>query len=77
MEKIYLSLDPLHARAHGCAGDLHAPLEGRSIGRVVDSQDSLLAVGDLVFHRNGWRMHALVRPEVFESCYRCWGSRNF
>jgi NADPH-dependent curcumin reductase CurA len=40
--------------------DFRAPLEGRSIGRVVDSEDSQLAVGNLVFHRKGWRTHALV-----------------
>ncbi|WSQ60701.1 NADP-dependent oxidoreductase [Streptomyces sp. NBC_01217] len=36
------------------------PLEGRTVGRVVASRDPALAEGDLVFHRQGWRTHALV-----------------
>lgn len=63
VENIYLSVDPYMRECMDALWDLHAPLEGRSIGRVVDSQDARLAVGDLVFHRNGWRTHALVRPE--------------
>ncbi len=61
VENVYLSVDPYMRECMDALWDLHAPLEGRSIGRVVDSQDSHLAVGDLVFHRNGWRTHALVR----------------
>lgn len=39
---------------------LHAPLEGRSIGRAIDAGSSGLNVGELVFHREGWRSHAAV-----------------
>jgi hypothetical protein len=60
VENVYLSVDPYMRECMDALWDLHAPLEGRSIGRVVDSQDPHLAVGDLVFHRNGWRTHALV-----------------
>lgn len=60
VENIYLSVDPYMRQAMNEIWQLHAPLEGRSIGRVVDSRDSGLQVGDLVFHRDGWRTHALV-----------------
>src|SRR5258708_39113521 len=62
VENIYLSVDPYMRECMDALWDLHAPLEGRSIDRVVNSQDSRLAVGDLVFHRNRWRTHALVPP---------------
>jgi hypothetical protein len=61
VENVYLSVDPYMRECMDALWDLHAPLEGRSIGRVVDSQDPQLEVGDLVFHRNAWRTHALVR----------------
>jgi NADPH-dependent curcumin reductase CurA len=60
VENIYLSVDPYMRQAMDENWPLHTPLEGRSIGHVVDSRDSGLQVGDLVFHRNGWRTHALV-----------------
>ena len=43
--------------------DLHTPLEGRAIGRVTESRTPALAVGDLVFHRQSWRTHAVVTPD--------------
>lgn len=60
VENVYLSVDPY---MRGCMdGDwaLNAPLEGRTIGRVVESRDPGLTAGQLVFHRKGWRTHALV-----------------
>ncbi|MEZ0065559.1 NADPH-dependent curcumin reductase CurA [Streptacidiphilus sp. MAP12-20] len=63
VENLYLSVDPYMREAMDGAWALNAPLEGRSIGRVVDSTTPGLAVGDLVFHRMAWRTHALVRPE--------------
>ncbi|MEV7519946.1 NADP-dependent oxidoreductase [Streptomyces sp. NPDC091371] len=63
VQNLLLSVDPYH-RGMMDGGDggfaLGTPLEGRSVGRVVASRDPGLAEGDLVFHRAGWRTHALV-----------------
>ncbi|MFF4186399.1 zinc-binding dehydrogenase [Streptomyces sp. NPDC001691] len=59
VENLYLSVDPYHREVMD-AGPLHTPLEGRALGRVLASRDPGLAEGDLVFHRQGWRTHALV-----------------
>ncbi|WP_042421163.1 NADP-dependent oxidoreductase [Streptacidiphilus anmyonensis] len=63
VENLYLSVDPYMREMMDDGWALHAPLEGRSVGRVVESGTPELAVGDLVFHRHAWRTHALVRPE--------------
>ncbi|MFH9088212.1 zinc-binding dehydrogenase [Streptomyces sp. NPDC017673] len=34
-----------------------------ALGRVVASRTPALAEGEVVFHRQGWRTHAVVRPE--------------
>ncbi|MFF4368900.1 NADP-dependent oxidoreductase [Streptomyces sp. NPDC001594] len=63
VENLLLSVDPYHrGLMDGGEGgfELNAPLEGRSVGRVLASRDPGLAEGDLVFHRSGWRTHALV-----------------
>ncbi|GAA0389429.1 NADP-dependent oxidoreductase [Streptomyces luteireticuli] len=60
VENILLSVDPYMREAMDAEWELNTPLEGRSLGRVVESRDPALAVGDLVFHRAGWRTHALV-----------------
>ncbi|MBH1938382.1 NADP-dependent oxidoreductase [Streptomyces sp. AV19] len=60
VENVLLSVDPYMREAMDAGWELNAPLEGRSVGRVVESRDPALAVGDLVFHRKGWRTHALV-----------------
>ncbi|GLV81162.1 NADP-dependent oxidoreductase [Streptomyces lavendulae subsp. lavendulae] len=63
VENLLLSVDPYHrGMMDGGEGGfaLHSPLEGRSVGRVTASRDPGLAEGDLVFHRSGWRTHALV-----------------
>ncbi|GAA3574740.1 NADP-dependent oxidoreductase [Nonomuraea rosea] len=62
VENLYLSVDP-YMRERMDVGDLGVPMEGRSLGRVADSRDPRLTAGDLVFHRQGWRSHALVAPE--------------
>ncbi|MER5642368.1 NADP-dependent oxidoreductase [Kitasatospora sp. NPDC002227] len=63
VENIYLSVDPyMRQRMNEGLSELHTPIEGRSIGRVVESRAPELRPGDLVFHREGWRTHALVRP---------------
>lgn len=59
VENLYLSVDPYHREVMD-EGPLGTLLEGRALGRVLASRDPGLAVGDLVFHRQGWRTHALV-----------------
>ncbi|AUG77827.1 NADP-dependent oxidoreductase [Kitasatospora sp. MMS16-BH015] len=64
VENVYLSVDPyMREVMDEGVGELHTPMEGRSIGRVISSATPQLRTGDLVFHRQGWRTHALVRPE--------------
>ncbi|WP_406737742.1 NADP-dependent oxidoreductase [Streptomyces sp. NBC_00853] len=63
VENLLLSVDPYHrGMMDGGEGgfELNTPLEGRSVGRVLASRDPGLHEGDLVFHRAGWRTHALV-----------------
>ncbi|RSN54402.1 NADP-dependent oxidoreductase [Amycolatopsis sp. WAC 04182] len=60
VENVYLSVDPYMRESMDELWELNVPLEGRSIGRVVDSRADGLAEGDLVFHRQAWRTHALV-----------------
>ncbi|MFJ1751798.1 NADP-dependent oxidoreductase [Kitasatospora sp. NPDC088134] len=66
VENAFLSVDPymlgmMAGDADGYA--LHAPLEGRAVGRVVESRSAVLPVGTPVIHRRGWRTHAVVTPE--------------
>ncbi|QKW07031.1 NADP-dependent oxidoreductase [Streptomyces sp. NA04227] len=66
VENLYWSVDPYHRELMddvpgGFA--LDAPLEGRAVGRVVASRTPGLAEGEIVFHRQGWRTHAVVTPE--------------
>ncbi|MBT2403063.1 MULTISPECIES: NADP-dependent oxidoreductase [unclassified Streptomyces] len=63
VENLLLSVDPYHrGLMDGGEGgfELNTPLEGRSVGLVVASRDPGLREGDLVYHREGWRTHALV-----------------
>lgn len=66
VENLYWSVDPYHREmmddvSGGFA--LGAPLEGRTLGRVVASRTPRLTEGEIVFHRKGWRTHAVVAPE--------------
>ncbi|MGW5498424.1 NADP-dependent oxidoreductase [Streptomyces olivaceoviridis] len=60
---LYWSVDPYHRELMDGGFALHAPLEGRTLGRVVASRTPSLAEGEIVFHRQGWRTHAVLRPE--------------
>ncbi|MEU9010662.1 NADP-dependent oxidoreductase [Streptomyces sp. NPDC048479] len=60
VENLYWSVDPYHREMMDGYFELNAPLEGRTLGRVVASHDPGLQAGDLVFHRLGWRTHAVV-----------------
>jgi NADPH-dependent curcumin reductase CurA len=66
VKNLYWSVDPYHREMMddvpgGFA--LGAPLEGRALGRVVASRTPRLPEGEIVFHRRGWRTHAVVTPE--------------
>ncbi|MFD7663638.1 zinc-binding dehydrogenase [Streptomyces sp. NPDC059788] len=63
VENLHLSVDPYMRELMDGGWDLRAPLEGRSIGRVTASRAPGLEEGSLVFHRKGWRTHALVTAE--------------
>ncbi|MEU5220781.1 NADP-dependent oxidoreductase [Streptomyces sp. NPDC020807] len=67
VENLLWSVDPYHREAmdDDQLWTLNAPMEGRTLGRVLDSRDLSLKPGDLVMHRKGWRTHSLVsRREV-------------
>ncbi len=63
VENLLLSVDPYMRECMDGEWDLNAPLEGRAIGRVTETRTPELAVGDLVFHRQSWRTHAVVTPD--------------
>ncbi|MFE1799086.1 NADP-dependent oxidoreductase [Streptomyces sp. NPDC059517] len=63
VENLYWSVDPYHREMMDGDFELNAPLEGRTLGRVVASRDPALREGEIVFHRLGWRTHSVVRPE--------------
>ncbi|MFD4654687.1 NADP-dependent oxidoreductase [Kitasatospora sp. NPDC058444] len=61
VENLYQSVDPYMRELMDEDGwELHAPLEGRTLGRVVESRAGALPVGALVFHRQAWRTHSVV-----------------
>ncbi|MFF1659361.1 NADP-dependent oxidoreductase [Streptomyces sp. NPDC058252] len=63
VENLYWSVDPYHREMMDGDFALGAPLEGRTLGRVIESRDPALPEGEIVFHRAGWRTHSVVRPE--------------
>lgn len=66
VENLYWSVDPYHREMMDDVPGgftLGAPLEGRTIGRVIASRTPQLAEGEIVFHRRGWRTHAVVTHE--------------
>lgn len=63
VENLYLSVDPYMREQMDGGWALHAPLEGRSIGRVLETRDNRVREGDLVFHRSGWCSHAVLGAE--------------
>ncbi|WP_371526989.1 NADP-dependent oxidoreductase [Streptomyces sp. NBC_01283] len=62
VENLYWSVDPYHREMMDGDFALNAPLEGRTLGRVIESRDPALREGDIVFHRLGWRTHTVVTP---------------
>ncbi|WP_225823070.1 MDR family NADP-dependent oxidoreductase [Streptomyces naphthomycinicus] len=63
VENLYWSVDPYHREMMDGDFALDAPLEGRTLGRVVASRTPALPEGLIVLHRQGWRTHSVVRPE--------------
>jgi NADPH-dependent curcumin reductase CurA len=61
VENLYLSVDPYMRELMEWGGwERGAGLEGRSLGRVVESREPALPEGTVVFHRHGWSTHALL-----------------
>ncbi|MFC7219636.1 NADP-dependent oxidoreductase [Streptomyces polyrhachis] len=63
VENLYWSVDPYHREMMDGEFALNAPLEGRTLGRVVASRTPALREGEIVFHRRGWRTHCVVTPD--------------
>ncbi|QDQ13870.1 NADP-dependent oxidoreductase [Streptomyces spectabilis] len=63
VENLYWSVDPYHREMMDGDFALDAPLEGRTLGRVIASREPSLPEGEIVFHRKGWRTHAVVTPQ--------------
>ncbi|MBO1417697.1 NADP-dependent oxidoreductase [Streptomyces sp. FH025] len=64
VENVYQSVDPYMRELMNEDGwELHGPLEGRTIGRVVESRADALPVGAIVFHRQAWRTHSIVTAD--------------
>ena len=63
VENLLWSVDPYHREMMDGDFPLNAPLEGRTLGRVTASRTPELPEGEIVFHRQGWRTHSVVRPE--------------
>jgi NADPH-dependent curcumin reductase CurA len=62
VQNVYFSVDPYHREEMAELGgwELHAPLEGRTIGRVIASGVDAVPIGELVVHRKAYSTHALV-----------------
>lgn len=62
VENLCFSVDAYHREAMEAGGpwQLHEPMEGRTIGRVLASGIDAVSPDDLVFHRQAYATHALV-----------------
>lgn len=60
VENIFLSVDPYMREFMDAVWPLDTPLEGRAIGRVLKSRHANVPGGALMFHRAGWRTHAVI-----------------
>ncbi|MFI5776927.1 NADP-dependent oxidoreductase [Nocardia sp. NPDC051570] len=63
VENVYLSVDPYMRELMHEGWEFDTFLEGRAIGRIIESADPRLTVGDWVSHRRSWRTHALVTAD--------------
>ncbi|OXI81821.1 NADP-dependent oxidoreductase [Burkholderia sp. AU33423] len=64
VRNVHFSVDPYMRECMDGDWALHAPLEGRTIGRVLHSTDASIRPGDWVFHRQGWRTYAQVPAQA-------------
>ena len=63
VENLLLSVDPYMREYMDHGGwERGLGLEGRALGRVTTSKDPKVAVGTLLFHRQGWTTHAVLGP---------------
>jgi NADPH-dependent curcumin reductase CurA len=61
VRNLYLSVDPYMREFMEWGGwELGAGLEGRTLGRVIESREPSLPEGAVVFHRHGWSTHAVL-----------------
>jgi NADPH-dependent curcumin reductase CurA len=61
VEAVYLSVDPYMRQLMDLGGwELGHGLEGRTVGRVIESRTPELPTGTVVFHRHGWSTHAVL-----------------
>jgi NADPH-dependent curcumin reductase CurA len=62
VRNLYLSVDPYMREFMEWGGwEKGAGLEGRTLGRVIESREPSMPEGAVVFHRHGWSTHALLR----------------
>jgi N-terminal domain of oxidoreductase len=62
VRNVYFSVDPYHREEMAERGgwELHAHLEGQTIGQVIASGVDAVPIGELVVHRKAYSTHALV-----------------
>jgi hypothetical protein len=61
VRNLYMSVDPYMREFMEWGGwELGAGLEGRTLGRVIESREPALPEGSVVFHRHGWSTHAVL-----------------
>ncbi|NIB42253.1 NADP-dependent oxidoreductase [Pseudomaricurvus alkylphenolicus] len=71
IENLYMSVDPYMRRSMESDGKdldpwpLNAPLDGPSIGRVIESNNPNYAIGDIVESMSGWQQHFISDAEDF------------
>jgi NADPH-dependent curcumin reductase CurA len=71
VENVWLSVDPyMRGRMNDVKSyvppfQLDEPMQGGAVGKVVESRSPNLAVGDTVFHMQGWREQAAGPAETF------------
>ncbi|WP_344162815.1 NADP-dependent oxidoreductase [Kribbella yunnanensis] len=63
VENLWLSVDPYMRQLMDSLWPVGEVGEGRALGRVLQSLTPSYEPGQIVFHRQGWRTHAVVTPE--------------